>query len=227
MAASALGCSAAFFDVDHTLIRGDTQALEFRRYPAGKRGSPRYIRELGRVAAGWAAFQAGRISLTRQNEIYLTTYRGRTAEALSRSGRVLYEETVSSRFIAGALGLLHYHRRRGDFIIFVSASTPHLLAPLAGALNPDYLFCTELEFDSRGRATGRSAGGICAEEKKAEIVRAFVSDKGIDPGVCHAYSDHHSDIPLLSCLGRPAAVNPTPELAAHARQMGWPVYRFR
>jgi len=44
---------------------------------------------------------------------------------------------------------------------------------------------------------------------------------GLDQGF--VYSDHHSDIPLLESVGHPAAVNPTEQLAACAKERGGPI----
>ncbi len=220
------GCRAAFFDVDHTLIRGDTQALEARDYLDKNPISPRYIRDIALALAALVLYRTGLIPLIRQNEIYLKTYEGRTETDLAGAGRVLYNRVVARRLFPDAMALLADHRRRGDLIVLVSASTRHLLAPLAAGVEPDHLLCTDLEFDGHGRATGRAVDGICAQERKPAVVRAFAAEHGVDLGVSYAYSDHHSDIPLLSRVGQPAVVNPTPQMAAHARNMGWPVHLF-
>jgi len=219
-------CLAAFFDVDHTLIQGDTQALEARHFMANDRLSSQYIRNIALVLAALALYRTGRISLARQNEIYLKIYKGRTETNLAETGRGLYNRVVSRLFFPGVLALLEAHRSKGDLIVLVSASTRHLLAPLLPVLKPDHLFCTDLEFDGNGRATGRAIDGICAQEKKPAVVRAFAAEHGVDLRASFAYSDHHSDISFLSSVGQPAVVNPTPKMAAHARKMGWPVNPF-
>ena len=217
------GRSAAFFDLDGTLIYGDTQAMEAARLFKRNRTSPRYVWAILRTLAAIRLCRAGRISLARQNEIYLTSYRGFTRDELTAQARVLFETVVRKRFLSMSVETLDAHRRQGDLIVLVSATTRHLLDPFDAVLKPDFVFCTDLEFDARGRATGRAVDGICAEEKKAGIVRSFAREKGIDLAASHAYSDHHSDIPFLSCTGHAHAVNPTAGLARHARKMGWDI----
>jgi phosphoserine phosphatase len=45
--------------------------------------------------------------------------------------------------------------------------------------------------------------------------------RGIDPATCYAYADSHTDLPLLSAVGTPVAVNPDVALARAARRARW------
>ena len=51
--------------------------------------------------------------------------------------------------------------------------------------------------------------------------------EGLDLTRCWAYSDSRNDIPLLSMVGHPVAINPDSGLRRHARDNNWPVYDFR
>ena len=51
--------------------------------------------------------------------------------------------------------------------------------------------------------------------------------EGLDLKRCWAYSDSYNDIPLLSMVGHPVAINPDARLRSHAREHNWPVYDFR
>jgi len=62
---------------------------------------------------------------------------------------------------------------------------------------------------------------------KAEAVRALAEREGLDLSRCSAYSDSANDIPMLSIVGRPFAVNPDPALRDHARDNDWPIRDFR
>ena len=50
--------------------------------------------------------------------------------------------------------------------------------------------------------------------------------EGLDLGQCYAYSDSASDLPMLSAVGHPVAVNPDSKLERHAREHGWPIVIF-
>ncbi len=217
---------AAFFDVDRTLIKGDSQELEAWFFMKQHRPSLSYLFSMLLTMGAIQVNRMGWMSLIRQNEIYLRSYRGRTREELKKLGADLFNRKISPTFLNGALEILEQHRRDGYLIVLVSATTRHLLFPFESFLDPDYIFCTDLEFDDSGRCTGKAFDGICGQEKKQSVVRSFARDNHIDLSLSHAYSDHHSDIPFLLSVGRPAVVNPTEKMNAHARKMCWPVHWF-
>ncbi|MDD9300821.1 MAG: HAD-IB family hydrolase [Desulfobacter sp.] len=213
----------AFFDVDNTLIQGDTQAMEAWFVLKQKKFAIKPVLCFFPVLAASVLARAGRCSLCRQNEIYLKTYTGRTRKSLAAQGRNLFDQVVSQRFFNHMLARIQAHKQRGDVIVLVSAATRHLLTPLVAVIHPDDIFCTELEFDPQGRCLGQALGKICIQERKKEIALFVAREKTLDLSASYAYSDHHSDIPLLACVGHPHAVKPTPKLKSHALKNNWPV----
>ncbi|HET9347879.1 MAG TPA: haloacid dehalogenase-like hydrolase, partial [Arthrobacter sp.] len=78
-----------------------------------------------------------------------------------------------------------------------------------------------------GSYTGRLVGDILHGPAKAVAVQAMAEAEGLDLARCWAYSDSRNDIPLLSMVGHPVAINPDSGLRRHARDNNWPVYDFR
>lgn len=212
--------------MDGTLIQGDTQEMESLFLLSRYFYSPSYLKAFCRCLAALWQYKTGQISLMRQNEIYLQTCRGIHKETLERGGQKLFDRAVRRRMYPQALATLQACRQDGFGIVLVSATTRHLLVPFERVLQPDAVFCTDPEYDRQGRATGRAVDGICVAEKKREVVKDFSRRQGLDLAQCRAYSDHHSDIPFLSAVGYPHAVNPTPVLAARAAASGWQVLEF-
>ena len=62
---------------------------------------------------------------------------------------------------------------------------------------------------------------------KAEAVRALAEREDLDLGLCAAYSDSSNDIPMLSLVGQPVAINPDAKLRRHAKAMGWYIHDYR
>ena len=78
-----------------------------------------------------------------------------------------------------------------------------------------------------GEYTGRLVGGLLHGEAKAAAIRALAAREGLDLSRCSAYSDSVNDMPMLTLVGHPHAVNPDMGLRAEARGRGWPVHDFR
>ena len=78
-----------------------------------------------------------------------------------------------------------------------------------------------------GHYTGRLVGDLLHGPAKAEAVRALAQREGLDLQRCAAYSDSANDIPMLSLVGQPCAVNPDRTLRRHARERGWRIHDYR
>jgi hypothetical protein len=62
---------------------------------------------------------------------------------------------------------------------------------------------------------------------KAEAVKALAARESLDLSRCSAYSDSTNDLPMLSLVGHPVAVNPDADLKRVAREKGWEIRDFR
>ena len=54
----------------------------------------------------------------------------------------------------------------------------------------------------------------------------MAAEGGYDLADCYAYSDSITDLPMLSAVGHPTAVNPDRGLRKAALERGWPVLQF-
>jgi len=64
-------------------------------------------------------------------------------------------------------------------------------------------------------------------EEKARAAKSLAEEMRLDPGRCYAYGDALNDRWLMAEVGRPAAVNPSNELASIARKRGWPIFNWK
>jgi phosphoserine phosphatase len=78
-----------------------------------------------------------------------------------------------------------------------------------------------------GIYTGRLVGEPLHGPAKAEAVRALAGAENLDLSLCAAYSDSANDIPILSLVGHPYAINPDSRLRKHARAEGWRLRDYR
>jgi HAD superfamily hydrolase (TIGR01490 family) len=124
---------------------------------------------------------------------------------------------IPHRCRPGALAAIAAHRNNGDTIVLATASNDVHVVPIAKALGIETVVATRAELDADGRMTGLILGPNCYGADKLDMVKAVlgdVTDKTI------AYSDHHSDWPLLDWAGEGVAVNPTAKLRSRAAVQG-------
>jgi phosphoserine phosphatase len=97
---------------------------------------------------------------------------------------------------------------------------------LASYLGATSIIANRLEM-KEGIATGKLLRPVVAGPEKARIVREHARAKGYDLEECFAFSDSYSDIPMLSVVGHPAAVNPDKRLKLLAKAYSWPSFDLR
>ncbi len=121
-----------------------------------------------------------------------------------------------------APGALEAHRVAGRRLVLTTTTPLDMIAPLARTLGFDAVIATRYQV-REGRYTGRVEGGFVWGPGKLRAVRRWAAAVGEDLTACHAYSDSVYDLPLLSAVGHPHALNPDPRLHALAFARRWPV----
>ncbi|MEL6178738.1 MAG: haloacid dehalogenase-like hydrolase, partial [Myxococcota bacterium] len=106
--------------------------------------------------------------------------------------------------------------------VLVTGALDVVTAPLARFLGADDFGANRLEIVD-GYATGRLVGDLLAGPNKSTWIRSYARQHNLDLDRCWAYADSFSDLPMLSMVGRPCAVNPDFKLRAAARDFAWPI----
>ena len=149
---------------------------------------------------------------------------GHTPEELRTLVVEALEPVLRPLVYAEPLHLVEAHRSRGEGVYIVSATLQEIVEAIADDLGFDGALGTVCEVRD-GRYTGRAARALHAEGKAA-VVRELAARRGFELPECTAYSDSHTDLPLLEAVGHPVAVNPDAELRRIAGERGWPVLEF-
>ena len=211
---------AAFFDLDRTLLHGASGPLINQALVAAgivpDRPVPgqgllyRFYEVVGETLPSMALARAAALAA-----------RGWSAEAVRKAGEEAAEqlEAVVAPF---APALLHDHKRAGRQTV-LATTTPHdLVAPLARRLGFDDVVATRYA-EQDGSYTGRLAGEFVWAAGKLAAVRRWAEGHQVDLAESFAYSDSIYDLPLLSAVRYPHAVNPDARLRAVATLRRWPV----
>ncbi len=219
--------AGAFFDVDNTLMRGASIYHFARGLAARKMFGPR---DLARMTWGQLYFRlrgaenSDHIDAARQAALAFVA--GHSVADIVTLGEEIYDDSMADRIWEGARELTQRHLNAGQRVWLVTATPVELASILARRLGLTGALGTVAETVD-GVYTGRLVGGLLHGEAKAAAVRALAAREGLDLARCAAYSDSVNDMPMLTLVGHPNAVNPDVALRAEARSRGWPVHDFR
>ena len=138
-------------------------------------------------------------------------------------------------FFAQAVERVAWHAKQGHEIVLISGTLELLVRGAARALEAELaarginvrirVFATQLE-EMSGTWTGRVLGEAMFGEAKARAAMRLALEMRLDLERCYAYGDSLKDRWLMEAVGRPAAVNPSNDLASFARTRGWPVMNW-
>ncbi|HXU70138.1 MAG TPA: HAD family hydrolase [Polyangia bacterium] len=220
--AAPAGKSAAFYDVDGTLIKTNiVHAFGwYARHQPTLTGS---IVKAAKTALSIPLFAvADKLSRKAFNELFYGYYSGEPEDRLIVLAEELFEDTIKPSIFPRARDLIEQSRRAGCRQVLVSGGLDFTVRPLARYLGVDDFIANTLEFEN-GYATGHLGKPFVAGATKAVIMRDYAEKHGIDLARSYAYSDSYSDYPMLAVVGHPTAVNPDWRLRATARSYDWPV----
>ncbi|GAA3443602.1 HAD-IB family hydrolase [Planomonospora venezuelensis] len=219
--------AAAFFDVDNTMMRG-ASIYHFARGLASR--GLFTTKDLVRFALGQAVFRVrgdeNPEHIAEARETALAFVAGSKVEDIVRLGEEIYDEAMADRIWAGTRALAQSHLDAGQRVWLVTATPVELARVIAQRLGLTGALGTVSETVD-GVYTGRLVGDLLHGPAKAEAVRALARREGLDLTRCSAYSDSANDLPLLSLVGHPTAINPDAELRDHARDSKWEIKDFR
>jgi len=223
-----LSTTLALFDLDHTLLDGDSDVLWCE-----------YLMDLGlleravfepRNRAIEAAYKAGTVGVLEFCEFYVGTLAGRSATQWQPLREAFLEERIRPRFVPAGLECIEQHRRAGHTLVLTTATNRFITELTALAFDLPHLIATETEVAPDGRFSGRVSGEPNMRQGKVTRLHAWLAARGDAPLAARPsvfYSDSINDLSLLAAVREPVAVDPDARLAAEAAQRGWPVRRWR
>jgi HAD superfamily hydrolase (TIGR01490 family) len=222
---SAVVSSAAFFDLDKTVI-AKSSALAFGR-PFYRDGLITR-RDVIKAAYAQVMFRlsgADEAQMARMRDYVAELCRGWRVDQVTQIIHETLHELINPYVYAEAAALIEEHREAGRDIVVVSTSGEEMVRPIAELLSVNDVIATRMVVEN-GRYTGEVAY-YAAGPVKADAVRALAKERAYELAECYAYSDSISDVPMLECVGHPTVVNPDRSMRRAAIEHGWPVLEFR
>jgi HAD superfamily hydrolase (TIGR01490 family) len=219
--------SAAFFDVDNTVMQG---ASIFHLARGLHRRQFFTTREI--LGAAWKQAYFRVVGVEDPDHVAdarssaLSFIEGHTVAELEELGEEIFDEAMAHRIWPGTRALAQLHLDQGQRVWLVTAAPVEIAQIIARRLGLTGAMGTVAEHVD-GVYTGRLVGDMLHGPAKAEALRALAEREGLDLSRCSAYSDSYNDLPMLTLVGDPCAINPDSKLRAHARAQGWRVRDYR
>ena len=213
--------SLALFDLDHTLLNGDSDHA-WGHFLA-EQGVVNGDEHRQRNEAFWAQYKDGTLDINAYLRFALAPIAGKSDADLAVLQATFMREKIEPMIGSAALRLLKKHA--GELCAIVTATNAFVTKPIAQRFGVEHLIACDVE-KVAGRYTGNPTGMPSFREGKVARVDAWLSSMGLrveDFETSWFYSDSLNDLPLLKRVNRPVAVNPDATLRQVAIAHGWPV----
>jgi len=215
------------FDLDNTLLEGDSDY-----------GWGQFLIEAGvveradyesRNAAFYDDYKAGRLDIHAFLAFQLKPLAEHEPSQLLAWRKRFLDEKIRPMLLPAAKAVVAERLAAGDLVAVVTATNSFVTRPIAAMYGIEHLVATRPQ-SIGGRFTGKVAGTPCFRQGKLVCVAEWLTGLGRglrDFRESWFFSDSHNDLPLLSAVTHPVAVDPDPTLAEHASARGWPVLSWR
>jgi HAD superfamily hydrolase (TIGR01490 family) len=215
------------FDLDHTLLDGDSDVLWCEFLMA--RGVLDRATFEPRNRQMEADYRAGTVGTHAFCAFYVGTLAGRTAAEWQPLREAFLRDWIAPRLLAAGRACIEQHRRQGHELVLTTATNRVITELTARALGIEHLLATECETGPDGRFTGALAGTPNMREGKVARLREWLAARGraLEREDSVFYSDSSNDLPLLQAVRRAVAVDPDARLARHAQAAGWRAVSWR
>jgi len=216
--------SLAIFDLDNTLLNGDSDYLWGR-----------FLVELGVVDGEWYEaenqrfydeYNAGSLDINEFLRFSLKPLSEHPVETLNAWHAQFMRSKITPIMLPAAHALVDKHRDLGDTLIIITATNRFVTGPIATAYGIDNMLATEPEFIN-GAYTGNVTDTPCFREGKVERLNTWLRKQGQNLKGSYFYSDSHNDLPLLEMVEHPVAVDADDTLSQHAKMRGWQALSLR
>jgi HAD superfamily hydrolase (TIGR01490 family) len=215
---------AAFFDLDKTIL-AKSSSFAFARpfYKGGLIGRSDVIRS-AYAQFVFLASGADHDQMESMRAYMSKLVTGWEVEKVQAIVAETLDEIVDPMVFQEAIELMDQHRAAGHDIVIISSSGTDVVEPIGARLGVDLAVGTQVAVED-GKYTGEIVF-YAYGEGKAVAMRELAAERGYNLDHCFAYTDSHTDLPMLEAIGHPFAVNPDDELRRVADEREWPVLDF-
>ena len=217
----------ALFDLDNTLLPIDSD-YEWGQFLVRIGAVDKEFYER-RNAEFFIQYQAGTLDPAEFLAFVLGTLSRFPRSQLNRWRRQYMDEVIHPAIMPSARRLVEKHQNNRDLVAIVTATNRFITEPIAKAFGVDHLIAALPEETPEGELTGKLVGIPTSGTGKIIHTKNWLKQMNLSfDSFRHVYfySDSDRDIPLLSQVNHPVAVNPNSRLKEYAEMKGWPLLQL-
>jgi len=216
--------SLAIFDLDNTLIGGDSDFLwgEF----LGEEGVVDTNAYCKKNEYFYQQYDLGTLDIYAWLDFCLEPLSRYSMAELQELHHRFMIQKIEPIMLDKAQNCINQHKERGDTVLVMTASNSFVTAPIAKKYGINQMLATEPEIKA-GRYTGGVSGIPCFQSGKVDKLMPWLQKNEETLTWSTFYSDSHNDLPLLELVDNPVAVNADKILTKIAEKKGWEVLNWR
>ena len=217
--------SLAMFDLDNTLIGGDSDYLwgEFL-CEKGIIEDTASFQKMNEYF--YQQYEVGKLDIYAWAEFSFKVLTEYSIDELNDLRQNFIHQKIEPIFLDKAQSCINQHKENGDTVLVITASNTFITAPIAEMYGINHLLATEPEFKD-GRFTGKVSGVPCFQSGKIDNLMPWIEKHNKNLKGSYFYSDSHNDLPLLEIVDNPVAINGDLRLTSTANKNGWPNLDWR
>ena len=217
--------TVAIFDLDNTLIGGDSDYLwgEFL-CDEGIITDRESFQKMNDYF--YHQYEIGELDIYAWAEFSFKVLTEFSFDELNNLRQKFVDTKIKPIFLEKAHSCINVHKDNGHQVLVITASNTFITKPIVEMYGIRHLLATEPEFKS-GRFTGKVSGIPCFQSGKIDNLMPWLEKNNESLIGSYFYSDSHNDLPLLELVDNPIAVNSDEILTSAAHENGWQVFDWR
>lgn len=217
----------ALFDLDNTLLSGDSD-FEWSQFLIERGVLDKELFEAKNIEF-YEQYKAGTLDILAFLDFQLKPLSRHKRTELDQWHADFMRIKVRPMMSMAGKQLVAGHRAAGDICVMITATNSFVTAPIAQAYGIEFLIATEPE-QTNGEFTGNVHGVPSFREGKITRLEVWMMQHDWTWGSFSDttfYSDSLNDLPLLTLVKNPVAVDPDDTLRVHAEDRGWRIMSLR
>lgn len=212
--------TAAFFDLDNTIIAGTNSMFLYVKYLVRKKEISYFNLAKGIIYG--ALHKLDLIDIEKLLDEFILTHKNRWNNELLAMANEWFLSDVAHLISPKAKERIEAHKKQGHITCLLSSSSQYVCLPVKDYLKMDNSIHSTVEVKD-GKLTGFMKKPLCFRNGKVFYTKIFAQDHDIDLDKSYFYTDSITDLPMLEKVGFPVAINPDPLLRMEAKKRGWPI----